>query len=464
MTRERKAIGGFHGPTLTRPRKGAWRWTMWNRNGPRKLPHVDFLAKGPRRFLQRGSPMKNTRRRIFGLSLVSTLLVLGLAREAAAADLVWKGHTWKVTSGGMAGVCQGDPKNVTVDANGYLHFKITNTGGTWTASEMFTTDKLGFGTYQWQVDGPIDKYDKNIVLGLFPYGPAAGIGADGTNEIDIEYSRWGQANGVNGDWTDYPNSGKTIGELSYNFSLDSTLSTSRFTWTNASIQSFLIGGLQPADSTTGLIKTWTYAPPNAATNIPQNPMPLGMNLWCFDAPPSNGQGIEIVIRDFQFIPEGASGADGGTADAGAGGGGAGSGVDGSAGRGGHGGSSGAGGSVAGSAGAPGSAGSAGFAGASGTAGAASAAGAAGADVGDIDAGAGAGAPGTAGGGVSSGGAGASGASGAAGKAAGASAGGCAVSGAGDGGVFGLVLMLLGLGRVSRCARTRRPASSPDRRA
>ncbi len=415
--------------------------------------------------------MKNLPRRLFELSMVSTLLMAGVVREAAAADLVWKGHTWKVTSGGMAGVCQGDPNNVTVDANGYLHFKITNTGGTWTASEMFTTDKLGFGTYQWQVDGPIDKYDKNIVLGLFPYGPAAGIGADGTNEIDIEYSRWGQANGVNGDWTDYPNSGKTIGELSYDFTLDSTLSTSRFTWTNASIQSSLIGGLQPVDSTTGLIKTWTYAPQNAATNIPQNPMPLGMNLWCFDAPPSNGQGIEIVIRDFQFIPEGASAVDGGAPDAGAAGaggasGGAGMGADGGAGRGGHGGSGGAGGRVAG---APGSAGAAGTAGALGSAGAS---GAAGADMGGIDAGAGAGASGTAGAAVTSGAAGAtsaSGAGGAPGKAAGASSGGCAVSGAGDIGAPGLVFVLalgfLGFARrVSRRARTPRPASSPDRRA
>ena len=85
-----------------------------------------------------------------------------------AATLTWKGHTWQVTSGGMAGVCQGSPNNVTIDASGYLHFKISNSGGAWTASEMFTTDKLGFGTYQWQVDGPIDTYDKNIVLGLFP--------------------------------------------------------------------------------------------------------------------------------------------------------------------------------------------------------------------------------------------------------------------------------------------------------
>ena len=237
----------------------------------------------------------------------------------------------------MAGVCQGSPNNVTIDASGYLHFKITNNGGTWTASEMFTTDKLGFGTYQWQVDGPIDTYDKNVVLGLFPYGPAAGIGGDATNEIDIEYSRWGQANGPNGDWTDYPASGKTIGELAYTFTLGGgTLSTSRFHWSSTSIANSLLGGLQPVDSTAGLIKSWTYAPQNPTTNIPQQALPLGMNLWCFSGPPTDGKDVEIVIRDFQFVPEGAGGAAGrgGAGGGGGGGGGGGSGGGGAGGRGG----------------------------------------------------------------------------------------------------------------------------------
>jgi endoglucanase len=168
---------------------------------------------------------------------------------------------------------------------------------------------------------PIDTFDKNVVLGLFPYGPAAGIGSDGTNEIDIEYSRWGQANGPNGDWTDYPASGKTIGELAYTFTLGGgTLSTSRFRWTTTSIANFLLGGLQPIDETTGLIKSWTYAPSNPTTNIPQQALPLGMNLWCFESPPTDGKPVEIVIRDFQFVPEGAGG---GAGAGGAGGGGAG---------------------------------------------------------------------------------------------------------------------------------------------
>jgi hypothetical protein len=289
------------------------------------------------------------------------------ARGARAATLTWKGHTWQVTTGGMAGVCQGDPNNVTVDASGYLHLKISHSNGVWSSAELFTTDKLGFGTYQWQVDGPIDTYDKNVVLGLFPYGPAAGIGADGTNEIDIEYARWGMANGANGDWTDYPASASgKVSELSYTFSLGgSTLSTSRFVWTTISITSSLYSGLQPIDGTAGLIKDWTNAPQNPTVNIPQEALPLGMNLWCFDAPPSDGNPVEIVIRDFSYLAPGATtgaGGAGGGGGGGAGGGGAGGG--GAGGGGGTGGSRGGGGGVGGRGGAAG-AGSGGTGGASG---------------------------------------------------------------------------------------------------
>src|SRR5881394_1839634 len=70
--------------------------------------------------------------------LVAMVVAAGAAR---AATIDWKGHTWQVTSGGMAGVCQGSPANVTVDGSGYLHLRISNTGGTWTAAELFTTDK-----------------------------------------------------------------------------------------------------------------------------------------------------------------------------------------------------------------------------------------------------------------------------------------------------------------------------------
>jgi hypothetical protein len=61
----------------------------------------------------------------------------------------------------MAGVAQGDPANVHVDRSGYLHLRIVNRNGKWTAPEMFTADNLGFGTYQWVVQGNVYKMDKS---------------------------------------------------------------------------------------------------------------------------------------------------------------------------------------------------------------------------------------------------------------------------------------------------------------
>jgi MYXO-CTERM domain-containing protein len=250
--------------------------------------------------------------------------VLGLASSAHAADLKWKGYDWHLTDGGMAGVADGSSANISVDGDGYLHLRVVKNGNTWTASEMFTVQMLGFGTYQWQIEGPIDVFDKQIVLGLFPYGPAAGIGGDGTNEIDIEFARWGQENGPNADFTDYPNSGNVIGETTFKFSLGGgTSSTARFTWTKDSIESSVLKGHQPLASEAELIKKWKYAPNDPGTNIPQQAMPLGMNLWCFGAPPTDGKNVEIVIRDFQFIKEGdplpGEGGTGGTGGGGGGG-------------------------------------------------------------------------------------------------------------------------------------------------
>src|SRR5205814_10557679 len=71
------------------------------------------------------------------------------------------------------------------------------------------------------------------------------------------------------------------------------------------VRSYLMGGFVPVTSTAGLIDSWTYTPPDPTTNIPQQALPLGMNLWCFETPPSNGQEVEIDVRDFQSVPEGA---------------------------------------------------------------------------------------------------------------------------------------------------------------
>jgi hypothetical protein len=219
---------------------------------------------------------------------------------------LWKGHNWNITTGGMAGVAQGNPANVSVDAKGYLHLTITNRGGTYTASEMFTTDNMGFGTYQWQIEGAIDNMDKSTVLGLFPYGPAAGIGSDGENELDIEFSKWDNTcGGCNADFTFYPSTGnKAVGPQTDNFSftlIGGTLTTARLVWTPTSVTGTIMSGAQPIGATQNVLRTFSYAPADNAVRIPQAAMPLGMNFWCFQSFPASNQ--EVIIRDFQFVPQ-----------------------------------------------------------------------------------------------------------------------------------------------------------------
>ena len=88
-------------------------------------------------------------------NLLCLIIFATLLSASHAQTITWAGHTWKVTSGGMAGVARGSPENVSIDSNGYLHLRIVNRDGKWTSSEVFTTDRFGFGTYQWIVEGDV---------------------------------------------------------------------------------------------------------------------------------------------------------------------------------------------------------------------------------------------------------------------------------------------------------------------
>ena len=41
------------------------------------------------------------------------ILSLLLSDATAQTQIVWQGHTWNVTNGGMAGVARGNPSNVS---------------------------------------------------------------------------------------------------------------------------------------------------------------------------------------------------------------------------------------------------------------------------------------------------------------------------------------------------------------
>ncbi len=165
------------------------------------------------------------------LSLVlATVLAAWVAVVPAHAKTVaFSGYTWDVRSGtGGPRPNQWNASNAWVDAAGALHLKVGRRSGVWTCAEVTLDQRLGFGTYEFKITGPIDQLDRNVFR---------------------------------------------------------------------SLRGFTSGN-------TPAFGQWSYRPTNPSSHIPQNPLPVHLNLWLFQGhAPTNGQTVEIVINNFRFTPQ-----------------------------------------------------------------------------------------------------------------------------------------------------------------
>ncbi len=218
-------------------------------------------------------------------------------------NIRFSGYEWEVRDSGLSGPGPNlwDGDNVWLDETGDLHLKITHADDGWHCAEVTMTQRLGFGTYQFQVIGRIDLLDPNVVLGLFNY-PTEDVGPDATNEIDIEFARWGNQDADNGSYTVWPvQAGLSQTSKSFPFTLSGTYTTHRFTWRSDEIFFQSLAGHR--DDAENLIADWHYEPEDAAQHISQQPMPVHINLWLFQGQaPTDGQEVEIVIHKFTFTP------------------------------------------------------------------------------------------------------------------------------------------------------------------
>jgi len=212
-------------------------------------------------------------------------------------------HIWQVRSGtGGPGPNIWDDTNAWIDTQGALHLKITHVASAWHSVEINTTDRLGFGTYQFDVTGSIDQLDPNVVLGLFNY-PTPDIGPDETNEIDVEFARWGASSHPNGNYTVWPaQTGILRTSKTFTFTLTGiTTTTHQFTWTTQYIAFQSAEG--SASDQAAPFAQWSFQPVAFDQDIPQQAEPVHMNLWLYQgAAPTNGQGVEIVVTRFAFTP------------------------------------------------------------------------------------------------------------------------------------------------------------------
>lgn len=237
---------------------------------------------------------------LFGLGLAA----FGPISDANAKTLRFSGYNFLVrpTGTGAHGPNNWAARNAWVDSRGRLHLRLAKKYGEWFGAEVQTVQRLGFGRYEFSIKAKLGTLDRNVVVGLFNY-PTTNIGPDETHEIDIEFARWGEPEAPAGNFTVWPvdpdmkPTGKPFGMPRHG-----RKTTHRFDWSSGSIAFQSLRGSGKDETKT--IASWTYAPPNAATRIAQQPMPLHLNIWAFRGrPPSNGESVEIIIRRFSFTPE-----------------------------------------------------------------------------------------------------------------------------------------------------------------
>ncbi len=224
-------------------------------------------------------------------------------------SLDFAGRTWRVKGPGYYGpgpnVFSDASDCVWVDASGRLHLTLSDRGAHWAATEVVLEDALGYGDYVVTTVGRLDLLDIHAVLGIFlwQYGPCwneAYFWWNPYNEIDIEYSRWGDASNDIGQfvaqpWDWYGNMERF--DLSFE---EGELTSHAMRWLADRVEYRVWRGGPDDESPESTVRTWTYAGPHVPR--PEQPR-MHLNLWKLQGNPGEDQ--EVVFQDFRFVPDGA---------------------------------------------------------------------------------------------------------------------------------------------------------------
>ena len=187
--------------------------------------------------------------------------------------------------------------NAFVDGSGRLHLKLTRCQDSWCAAEVFTTDTVGYGTYSFQIDSPLNTLDPNVTLGLFTWDELASDQFH--REWDIEFSRWGQPNAsFSAQYVVQPYNGPN--NMVRFLMSPATVTSHVVTWLPSQVGFSSVAGSLTAPGAT--INQWTYS--GGQTPPPQvGDARLHLNLYV-----NNGQAplvpanTEIIINRIQYTP------------------------------------------------------------------------------------------------------------------------------------------------------------------
>jgi len=181
---------------------------------------------------------------------------------------------------------------VWVDGQERLHLKITERDGKWYCAEVFTEKSFGYAEYRFYLASRVDQLDENVVAGLFTY-------KSGTEEIDIEFSRWGNASN--------PNNGQYVVQpdlvCDFPVALNGDHSTHWFIWDPDRVTFQSIHGHYARPPSSGYeIKTCVYEGAHIPTPSDEK---VHINLWLANGQPpttdSEPAGLELIVERVEIL-------------------------------------------------------------------------------------------------------------------------------------------------------------------
>ena len=225
----------------------------------------------------------------------------------AGTTVEFGGHTWRVKGPGIYGPGVNRFCNHTgcvwVDAQDALHLTLQNLGGAWYSTEVVLEEALGYGDYIVTTGGRLDLLDPQVVLGIFlwQYGPCWNNSYtwwNAFNEVDIEYSRWGNPARDLAQFVaqpfDYPGN---ISRFDKTFS-EGEIVSHAMRWLSDRVEYRVWRGGPNDESPENMVHSWTYTGPH----IPRPEQPrMHLNLWLIEGAPASNQ--EVVFRGFVFVPD-----------------------------------------------------------------------------------------------------------------------------------------------------------------
>ncbi|TFH49386.1 MAG: hypothetical protein E4G92_01960 [Bacteroidia bacterium] len=213
--------------------------------------------------------------------------------EANQRTISFSGFEWTTEGSGAERISPGQnyfsssEENVWVDSHGNLHLKITNRKGKWYCATVTMKESFAYNKYIFQISSRVDRFDKNVVGGLFIY-------LDDSNEIDIEFARWGIEGNSNSQFAVQP--AHHNGNI-YRYPLDlrGRHSTHIIDWKKDTIEFLSFRGyhLTRPDSRQ-IMSEWIYT----GNYIPdEDEEKVMINLWLYNGlPPSDNKEVEMIIK------------------------------------------------------------------------------------------------------------------------------------------------------------------------